>query len=233
LVLGNGLFKCCRYSLDNILRVISYSSLLLASFIKNRNGNKDTANVLFLTDFFAKLTDARFINRIIGLPATLESLFEHASGKPDNSIASLLGKIMTWSMIIYHPIEHIWFLSTLKGSIFNINSDLWSQWSCRAWAVYVICDAIGTLMRSEAVSKEIKTLSTDKTMDKGEKQQKLAELKTKKQRLGIWATCIVCDFLMATHWSVEDGPLSNNQICATGIWGGVAGLYLKWKSSKQ
>ena len=121
-----------RWSLDGILRVGSYSCLLGATYLTEFNAGKPTPLAEFLSGVFGKVTDARFINRVMAWPATLESVFHYANN-PDNSSLGVLGQVMTWSMVAYYPLEHGWLLSTFKPQMVNIDGNKWSLWSCRFW----------------------------------------------------------------------------------------------------
>lgn len=227
-----------RWTLDNILRVMSYCGLYGASALTESNGGKATETAAFLEEAFNKMTDARFTNRITGLPATLEGFFsmraaEHASKAVDTSTLSVLNKVMVYSMLVYYPLEHAWFLSTLKPKLINIDSDKWSMWSCRAWTVYILCDLAGTVIRARALSDEI--AATERTKASVvDKSKAVSDLKRRRMHLRVWLTCVLADLVMAGHWSVPNGPVSPKQICAVGIYGGVAGLWLKWiKSASQ
>jgi hypothetical protein len=121
-----------RWSLDGILRVGSYSCLLGATYLTEFNSGKPTPLAEFLSGVFGKVTDARFINRVMAWPATLESVFHYANN-PDNSALGVLGQVMTCSMVAYYPLEHGWLLSTFKPQMVNIDGNKWSLWSCRFW----------------------------------------------------------------------------------------------------
>lgn len=211
------------WNLDAILRVASYSSLLGSILLTEQNEGKTTELAGFLAEIFTRMTDARFVNRIGGLPATLESLFSYAND-PDHSFLGKLGSIMTWSMVGYYPLEHVWLLSTWKPKFVNIDSDKWSIWSCRFWAVYCVCDVLGTHIRTQNIEKALV-----KTSDESEKKKMSTQLKY----LRIWMTCAICDLIMSLQWSVANGPFSNKQISLIGIYGGLANLYIKWMKSKN
>lgn len=177
----------------------------------------DSDSATFLAQMFEKLTDARFINRIGGFPATYEGLRGILQGnKSRKSTLDTLGSIMVYSMIAYYPIEHIWYLSTFNKSVIKIDSNKWSRWSCQFWSIYILADLASTYIRERKLTHEAeKTQSTE----------------TIKQRDTLrWGyTVILADLVMALHWSVENGPITNNQICFVGVYGGIVNLWLKWK----
>jgi hypothetical protein len=131
------------------------------------------------------------VNRFFGLPATIEALYAW----DDNSLESQLGRMMTWSMMIYFPTEHIWYLSSLKPTIITgIDANWWSQLSCRAWAVYVILDIVGTLRKIMDLQSKIQS----------ESSQKKSDLSLLLKRYSIWlSVCLFGDLPLALQWSVS------------------------------
>ena len=193
------------YALDNALRAISYSCALYSASVPPSEWTK------WLDELKGKASETRYVNRlIVGLPASVAGYFAYGE---ETSTEATLGRIMAMSMILYHPIEHIWWASTFKTKLFDIDGNAWSQWSCRCWVVYVLCDLIGTLRR-------IRDIDSKPSHD----------LKTAKDRrnLLIWLTCILADAPLAIQYSVNQGPFSDMLLNWAGWYGGVAGLYLRW-----
>jgi len=193
------------YAIDNFLRVVTYTcALYLASAPKSTFAE-------WLADLKAKVSETRFINRIVvGLPASVEGYYAYGDSQ---SVDAMLGRIMALSMILYHPLEHVWWASTLKTKLFDINGNEWSKWSCRCWVVYVLCDLIGTLRRIRDIDAK--------------PQQDASTVKTRRNLL-IWLSCIAADAPLAIHWSMDSGPFSDSVLNWAGWYGGVAGLYLRW-----
>jgi hypothetical protein len=192
------------YAIDNALRVVTYS---IALYLASSPGVKsDCAS--WLAELKAKVADTRFLNRIlVGLPASVEGYF--AYGRPV-TFEALLGKLMAFSMVLYHPLEHGWWATTLKPKLFDIDGDKWSMWSCRCWVAYVLMDLLGTLRRLQDLKDGAKGAGRER------------------RNLLIWLTCIAADAPLAIQWSVPSGPFPDVVLNWAGWYGGVAGLYLRW-----
>jgi len=187
---------------DNLFRLINYTCAL---YIARASKSSFTE---FLGDFKGRLSETRVINRLlIGLPASIEGYLAYGDAA---TTEAFLGKLMAFSMVLYHPIEHVWWASTLKSSPFAwIDGNKWRQWTCRCWLVYVVCDFIGTLRRLNQIGDDAKHAK-------------------ERRNLVIWLTCILADAPLALQWSVDHGPFSDNVLNWAGWYGGLAGLYLRW-----
>lgn len=118
------------YALDNALRVTAYASALIQVYGDGTLVGKEVKE--FLSNLAGKASDARFLNRFyIGFPASVEGYFAYASN--DTSVEAVLGKLMALSMILYHPLEHGWWITTVKPKILDIDGNKWSLWSTRLW----------------------------------------------------------------------------------------------------
>ncbi len=162
--------------------------------------------------------DARFINRLFGAPLFLESLIRAWNTK---GVLGKCDRAMAWSMILYYPLEHVWWLSTLKPKLVNVNSDKWSIWSCRFWTVYVLADLLQGVIRMRQTQK----LAAE---EKDEKKRNALKKQLRNQLIGY--TVSFSDFPLALQWSdlSQNAPFTEWQIAATGIYGGVIGWLLKW-----
>ena len=205
------------YALDNALRLWGYSCVLYNMHTAAANG-KLTDVQEFLRALSGKIAEARTINRVTyGLPASISGVLAYGS---DASFESWLGRIMALSMVIYHPLEHGWYFTTIKSSIFSFDGNLWSVWSCRMWLIYVICDFIGTVTKLQEVSTGLEAKNIDK--------KDLNSLLKTRCNLIIWLTCILADFPIAFQYSVASGPFSDRLLAWAGWYGGLAGLYRRW-----
>mmetsp|Transcript_12406 Transcript_12406/g.15389 ORF Transcript_12406/g.15389 Transcript_12406/m.15389 type:complete len:242 (+) Transcript_12406:151-876(+) len=210
------------YAYDNVLRVITYSSILAAEGLKKIGyGESDLAK--FLVEVFTKLTDARFVNRLGGLPATIAWFL--AALRNGNSMESLLDKGMAASMLLYYPMEHVWYFSTYTSRFVKVNSNWWCLWYCRVWALYVVMDLANTYLRINQIKAALKSAWSDESNEAKKNKHSLTKQLYQSR---LWAKIALCDFLMACQWSVEQGPLSDNFISLVGVYGGAANLYLKW-----
>ena len=209
------------YALDNALRLWGYTCVLYNMHTVAADG-KLTDFQEFLRALSGKISDARTVNRVTyGLPASVAGVFAYGS---DMSIESILGRIMALTMVLYHPLEHGWYFTTLKSNIFGIDGGKWSLWSCRMWLIYVICDFIGTVKKLQEVSTGLEAKNIDK-----EQQSSLLRLR---RNLIIWLTCIFSDFPIALQYSVASGPFSDRLLAWAGWYGGLAGLYRRWLNAQ-
>ena len=189
------------YAMDNLFRLICYSCAL---YISHSSKSPFTD---WLADLKARLSETRVINRLlVGLPASIEGYLAYGDA---TTVEAILGRLMAFSMILYHPIEHVWWASTLKPVLVHIDGNKWSQWTCRCWVVYVVCDLIGTLRRLGQIENDTKHAK-------------------ERRNLLIWLTCIAADAPLAIQWSVDHGPFSDSLLNWAGWYGGLAGLYLRW-----
>jgi hypothetical protein len=205
------------YALDNALRLWGYSCVLYNMHTVGPDG-KLTDVQDFLRALSGKISEARTVNRVTyGLPASISGVLAYGS---DTSFEANLGRLMALSMVIYHPLEHGWYFTTLKQSIFNFDGGKWSLWACRMWLLYVICDFIGTIKKYQEVSTGLEAKNLDK-----KDQSNLLKLR---RNLIIWLTCIAADFPLALQYSVANGPFGDRLLAWAGWYGGLAGLYRRW-----
>ena len=203
------------YAQDNAYRALTYLTLLVA--LHRPAGSQPTELDKSLADLRAKIGDARMLNRLfVGTTASVQGFL--AGGW--SSTEDVLSRIMSLSMVLYHPLEHAYLQSTFKPPMFPSWDGGWaSKWSCRMWLVYVLCDLTGTLRQLSAVNKSLAS---------GAHGGKTAKLERDRRNLLIWLTCIAADFPLALQWSVDVGPFGDRTIAWAGFYGGVAGLYLRW-----
>ena len=193
------------YATDNAYRATTYG-LALALLYGVVDPNSDRGKSL--ADLRGKIGDARFLNRLyVGTSASLQGLL--AGGEP-------LDTVMALSMVLYHPLEHLYVSSTLKPALFKTIDGLWCvKWSTRMWLLYVLCDLLGTVKKLGAVNAALAAKASTK-------------LERDRRNLILWLSCIFADFFLAVQWSVDVGPFSDSTIAWAGFYGGVAGLWLRW-----
>lgn len=191
-------------------------------------GLESTHLTQICTELFEKLTDARFINRLFGFPAMIQwfnsiKLAKGVSLATDSDVESVLSKIMAGSMLLYYPLEHMWWLTTLKSGKrieellqrMNLNGSKLSLWSLRAWLIYVIADIIKTNLALKQLRQRARESGADPNAQYMEK------------RLKWWLQACFCDLILAIQYSVENGPFSDNVLNLAGLYGGIVNLYVK------
>ena len=186
------------YALDNGLRIMNYLLLILAEINKqpsSKVGDIPSNINGFMIALVSKISDARVVNRFFGLPATIEGLFAWGD---DQSVEALIGKGMALSMTAYFPLEHLWYLSSLKPTIFNLDSNFLSMWSCRSWTIYVILDIIGTIRKINDAKTRLEKLSND-----NDSKKDINKINFHIKCLIIWLSiCIFGDLPLALQWFV-------------------------------
>ena len=177
----------------------------------------------FFNQLATKVLEARTLNRVVyGIPASIGGFIAAGS---NTDLTTILSKIMAFSMILFHPLEHGWFFSTLTPRLFSFDGNKWSIWSVRCWVVYIICDLIGTVRTMQDVNLTLASQSGPK----GEERSKLKKLQLSTR---IWLTCIIADLILGIQYSVEKGPFSDHTLAWASFWGGLAGMYRKWINSQ-
>jgi hypothetical protein len=75
-----------------------------------------------------------------------------------------LGKIMSWSMVFYHPLEHAayvgWEAPALLPSPQRWDANLCSALSCQGWAVYIVADLFSSILKLKHLLSKRQTLLT-------------------------------------------------------------------------
>lgn len=184
-------------NLDLGLRLLSYSCALYAQYLSSK-GHGETNLVKLLTQLFERVTDARFISHFFNFPKIIQ-WFSAAKG---------IEKVMALSMLIYFPIEHTWWLTTLNPGLdkfINVNGDHLSQLSSRVWGIYIMLDLFKQKKRMEQVNVD----------------------KVEKSRIKLQLQSCLCDLIIATQYSSINRPFPDVLVNIAGAYGGFLGLYLQ------
>lgn len=212
------------YSVDKGLRVVTYGAALASVYL----AKESSKNQAFLAAFASRIGDARFVSRFFSWPTMWSVL-------TDKSDSSTLGQIdtgMKWSMLAFYPLEHGWWLSTVEPNVLPYVGPKWSMWSCRAWGVYVVLDLIKAFILIKKAIKELarrsgSSPSVDEDENKGAKKQ----LRWQITKLRMHMTCALSDLVMAIHWGAEQSPFNGNFVNLMGLYGGIAGMWIKWRDA--
>jgi len=205
------------YAQDNAYRVASYLIALALLHRASSRGAKPDELDAALSDLRGKIGDARFLNRVfVGTTASVQGFL----AGDWSTYESVLDRVMALAMVAYHPLEHAYLQSTLKPAplLTWVDGAACSKWSCRMWLAYVLCDLLGTVRKLGAVNNALAQPSAPKTV----------KLLRDRRNLLIWLSCIAADFPLALQWSVDAGPFGEKTIAVAGLYGGLAGLYLRW-----
>ncbi|BGP17652.1 hypothetical protein JCM10213_001305 [Rhodosporidiobolus nylandii] len=232
---------------DKLFMVYQYAAYVAIALLNSKRfGSKARRDLAVrMEKLRATISDARVLYRLFGLFPILswaQSLNDPASQPQDKQIL-LLEKLQAWSMLLYYPLEHIYYLAG-KG-VFKISPQRISSiavWSCRFWAAYVVLQIFHIrrsfqLLRLDRIAL---TRTTRERVRNGEVTQQAveeekAQMKALQKREGdLKRDCWVqAGYLPLTaHWSLPNGLLpSNTWVGICGTVAAVAGLKGVWQKT--
>ena len=85
--------------------------------------------------------------------------------------------------------------------------------------IYVLCDFYLTSIKAQDAT-ELMDKETDAKKKHGHSIERRNQL--------IWLSCILADAPLALQYSMVQGPFTQTQLNWAGLYGGVAGLYLRY-----
>ncbi|GAA6015758.1 hypothetical protein JCM10207_008787 [Rhodosporidiobolus poonsookiae] len=232
---------------DKLFMVYSYAAyVIVAALNSKRLGNKARRELAVrIEKLRAVIADARVLYRLFGIFPIIswaQSLNDPASQPRDKQIL-LLEKLQAWSMILYYPLEHIYYLAG-KG-VFKITPkriNTIALWSCRFWAAYVVLQIFHIRRSFQLLRLERATLtaatrervrSGDVTPEAVQQEKELMRALAKRES-NLKRDCWVqAGYLPLTaHWSLPNGLLPNNVwVGVCGTVAAVAGLKGVWQAT--
>lgn len=177
----------------------------------------------------SQLSNYRMITRFTGVPATIESFFSlHEEKDP---FFRAIATVQAVSMLGYYPLEHIAWLSDY-GVIPTINTDPLWRYSSLSWWVYVVLDLVVAYCRHKSLNAQItRSLHRATSDNSAELKKEIANLLHQRTRLRLQVLSMLCDFVLAWHWSVKKSPFSDLHIGVVGSIGSLVGFYFRWKAT--
>ena len=140
------------------------------------------------------ISDARYLMRFGGIP---ETMYYHMFSN------GWLDYAQNYSMLIYYPFEHIYWLSVKKVlQLKDTTTGFFGIWMCRGWLVYIVLDLYRNYLAYKKGPLE-KNSKADIIRNTG-------------------------DFIMCAHWSTYTGLISEKNCRIAGIISSVAGIYQHW-----
>jgi hypothetical protein len=167
---------------DRGIKIVQWTLWLISQITKNDSRyNKHLSPSL--RKFYSDLSLMRYVLRLYGLPPALDAAvfkpgswagappYEYSynnnnnddNDKNDNAHnnkswkdgrITKLSKIMAWSMVIYHPLEHIAYFNWIMPKLLHkINGNKFSAWSCRCWLLYIVSDGISSFLKNCELGK--------------------------------------------------------------------------------
>jgi hypothetical protein len=99
---------------DSILKTVQYSLWLLSKFYRGSGTNKHRQLPHRVAESLLKLQGeiswARYVLRFFGFPAAINDVVDMESGWGTGNNANRIGRVMSWSMVAYYPLEHLSYL---------------------------------------------------------------------------------------------------------------------------
>ncbi|KAI6108049.1 hypothetical protein F5141DRAFT_1215796 [Pisolithus sp. B1] len=213
------LFTLMQYTLKLVAPV-----LIARARLQHRFGlrKEPTRNV---SSSFAKFADIigdfRMLGRFCGLFPVLQWMISMERSPPPTRALLNIERLQGWSMLVYYPLEHLYYLRmhnlipvaipsiiSLTGRYsrrINLNAGKLAVWSCRAWAVYVL------LQFAHLLEDRKLLLMKERHLRKG-KDVSVEEKKDLRRRWGVFWNEVVANTAnlpLAIHWSLEKGFFSN------------------------
>ncbi|EPQ52793.1 hypothetical protein GLOTRDRAFT_117498 [Gloeophyllum trabeum ATCC 11539] len=239
---------------DKLLMIIDYTVKLLVPFLSWRARIQAKAGLRKVpasqaAQGLAKLGslvgDARMLFRIWGLLPIVQWLISLERNPPPTRRLLTIERLQGWSMLLYYPLEHLYYLraheiipATLPSllSLFSsqakpieVNTNRVGMWSCRFWAVYVALQ----FAHLDEDRKLLRMTERSIAKSKGHDPAVEAERADLRKRWTAFRNELVANigYLPLTlHWSLEQGLFSNE------VWVGVFGLVAAiagWRSGWQ
>ncbi|KAI9265065.1 peroxisomal biogenesis factor 11 [Phascolomyces articulosus] len=209
---------------DKVLMFIQYWSKILIWLLNKRAGGLATKRI---QNFAGPVSDFRILLRYYGLLPMVQYMNYLEYNKPASKLALAIERVQNLSMIIYYPLEHIYWLSAHDVlPISTEKSDRIGIWSCRFWAAWVVME-YGRLYEQYRLLKKRETglLKRIKAGDIETDEDPEAEMASiKAERSSIMVNTIInSGYLPLTaHWSVEQGLISDVWV---GVFGGIAAIF--------
>lgn len=175
------------------------------------------------------ISDSRVLWRIWGLLPIFQWMISLERTPPPTKYLQTIERLQGLSMLIYYPLEHIYYLAShsvlpprLSPSLATNNKI--AIWSCRAWAVYVV-------LQFFHLKEDWKLLKLRERALKRNSEKKFDDVSASPERLEVAQRkkAILNELLvnigylpLTVHWSLEKGLFSNEAL--VGLFGMVAAV---------
>ncbi|GAA5825059.1 hypothetical protein JCM11251_006080 [Rhodosporidiobolus azoricus] len=233
---------------DRLYMVYQYAAYIAVAVLNSKRFASKTRLDLAMRieKLRATISDARVLYRLFGIFPIIQwaqSLNDPASQPADKQIL-LLEKLQAWSMLLYYPLEHIYYLAG-KG-VFKISPKRITTialWSCRFWAAYVVLQIFHIRRSFQLLHLERRSLQrstrerfqnggsvTEKAVEQEKEQLKALQKRENNLKRDCW---VQAGYLPLTaHWSLTSGLLpSNTWVGICGTVAAVAGLKGVWEKT--
>lgn len=125
-----------------------------------------------LRKLYNNLSTMRYILRFYGMPPAIEAAMKGTwEGNWKDTRIKKLSHVMAWSMIFYHPLEHIAFMQWQmpKLKLFKkVDGNMLSAWSCRFWLVFIVSDWISSYLKNCELMEQKRILLSEAGREQGD-----------------------------------------------------------------
>jgi len=114
-----------------------------------------------LRKVYSDLSIMRYFLRLYGMPLALEAIRSGswAGGEWKDGKIRKLTSFMAWSMLIYHPLEHVALAQWTMPKLFpTLDGNRLSAWSCRFWMMFIGADFVSALLKNRELREKKKFL---------------------------------------------------------------------------
>ncbi|RIA95013.1 peroxisomal biogenesis factor 11 [Glomus cerebriforme] len=216
---------------DKILMFIQYFSKIVIWFF-NRTGKESLAQRI--TNLSNPVSDFRILLRFYGLLPLIQWMIHIEHHPPVTPLLLHIERIQNFTMILYYPLEHIWWLAYHK--IIDITDTRLNKigiWSCRFWAAYVILQFWHLAIEWKLYKRQSRNIIKKVDGDEDEIRKEKRAIKAGRERI-IRDTIVNIGYLPLTmHWSIENSSFPD---IGVGIFGTLASVYQiigAWRTANE
>jgi hypothetical protein len=153
---------------DRGIKILQWTVWLLSQL------TKDKYKVLSpsLRKFYTDLTTVRYVLRLYGMPVAIEGARSGSwsGGSWKDARIHKLAKLMAYSMVVFHPLEHMAFAQWTMPKLIpttKYDGNKMSAWSCRFWLVFIFADWASSILKNRELEQQ-KHLMADQHAEEGE-----------------------------------------------------------------
>ncbi|KAG5177889.1 hypothetical protein JKP88DRAFT_350511 [Tribonema minus] len=215
---------------DKVLKTGGYTCSSLAAVLRVLNGGKSTTLTEGLDKLYGEVGMTRCLTRFIGTTDALEAIRNDSwvGDWKDRRIRNLV-KFQAWTMLIYHPMEHVGYLAYIVPKLVPLNGDWWFAKACYWWVAYVVADLYISLLkfkelkRSDAAAAlQLEQAADDEARAAAQAAVAANQAKRRIVRLQVWRAIFYLP--NAIHWSFVKPVLPKGAVAALGLAEAIVGL---------
>ena len=157
---------------------------------------------------------ARYLLRFYGMPSALEAVRNSSWEDSTSSLGRTTGKLMSWSMLIYYPLEHVAYLKWTSPELIpvSLNANRFSAYSCRFWLVYLVAELVQGSMRLRRLYHELSQDEEDD--DTNNERRKEVQVSITSEQIQMVRSALFA--LPCLHWSLpkwDTEPWLSDGVC--------------------